>query len=87
MTNSATHWTQRILAGEKFVPLPVTAWESERVRLAGAPEVPLADWDTVRAAYDKVHGFNWRYQAELLDDQGVPPGAVSGIRATHNLDA
>jgi hypothetical protein len=53
-----------IKSGEPYVRLPISAWERERVRLAGA--ISLQDWETVKSAYDKVHGFNWRFEAGVL---------------------
>jgi hypothetical protein len=72
---------QSISGGAAYVQLPVRAWEQERVRLAGAPEVDAADWETMKTAYDRIRGFNWRCEARLLSDETEKASACEKIIA------
>lgn len=48
--------------GEPWTGFPITAWEEGRLRLARFLD-PEA-WMLVAAAYNSIHGFNWRYQLD-----------------------
>lgn len=52
-----------------YTAFPITAWEEGRIRLARMLEPE--QWMLVAAAYDAIHGFNWRYQHDKdhPDDQ------------------
>jgi type II secretory pathway pseudopilin PulG len=51
--------------GAPFAALPTSAWVAERVRLAGA--LDLDDWRAIAQAYDRVQGYNWRFEARVLE--------------------
>jgi hypothetical protein len=53
-----------IEGGAPYARLPTTAWVNERVRLAAT--FRLEDWDLVAVAYDRVNGYNWRFEANVL---------------------
>jgi hypothetical protein len=55
-----------IKGGEPYASLPTTAWVGERVRLAAA--FTADDWDLVARAYDRIRGYNWRFEAGVLKD-------------------
>jgi hypothetical protein len=55
---------EKILEGALFAPFPTQAWEAERVRLAAVLEE--SHWRSVAKAYDRVQGYNWRLQAQVL---------------------
>jgi hypothetical protein len=57
---------EKILGGAPFARFPTQAWESERVRLAAVLEE--THWTSVAKAYDRVQGYNWRYDAGVLRD-------------------
>src|SRR5690348_2965078 len=56
-----------ILQDNAYAPFPTVAWEANSVRLAGA--LPPEEWRVLAKAYDRVHGFNWRYAAGVLADE------------------
>lgn len=57
---------EKILDDAPYAPLPAHAWETERIRLAAVLEE--SQWSRVSKAYDRVQGYNWRYQAGVLKD-------------------
>lgn len=68
---NARRAAQYISAGAPYVALPVSAWEEGRIRLARSLEP--SEWLLVAAAYDAIHGFNWRYQ----HDRELPANGLS----------
>jgi hypothetical protein len=62
--------------GAPFARFPTHAWESERVRLAAVLEE--SHWASVAKAYDRVQGYNWRYEAGVLRDDPAEREAVCG---------
>jgi hypothetical protein len=79
---NAERGARYIKDGEPYTSFPVTAWETGRLRLARFldPEV----WMLVAAAYNSIHGFNWRYQ--LDQDRAAEGGdGVVGFTLTEPI--
>jgi hypothetical protein len=63
--NVGSHY---ILKGAYYTKFPMDAWREERSGLARA--LPREAFLVLARAYDAIHGFNWRYEAQVfqLDD-------------------
>ena len=58
-----------ILQNQPYAPFPTVAGDDNSIRLAG--ELLPEEWRVLAQAYDRVHGFNWRHQANVLTDDEV----------------
>jgi hypothetical protein len=79
---NAERGARYIQQGEPFIEFPVTAWEEQRLRLARFLDHEV--WMLVAAAYNSIHGFNWRY--ELDQDRARGGGDGRKGSALHELN-
>lgn len=61
---NANAGAEQILKGEPYTSFPMDAWREERSRLARA--LPREGFLALTGAYDAIHGFNWRFDAEVF---------------------
>lgn len=64
-----------ILEGADFYRFPTKAWEEERAALARV--LPRQGFVVLAAAYDAIHGFNWRFDAGVFDADAASPNRSS----------
>jgi hypothetical protein len=61
---NANAGAQYILQGEYYTHFPTDAWREERPKLARA--LPREGFLVVAGAYNAIHGFNWRFDAQVF---------------------
>jgi hypothetical protein len=61
---NANAGAQYILEGKYYTRFPIDAWREERSRLARA--LPREGFLVVAGAYNAIHGFNWRFDADVF---------------------
>ena len=78
---NAERGARYIRDGEPYTSFPVSAWEAGRIRLARSLEPEV--WMLVAAAYNSIHGFNWRYE---LDQDRAAGGGDGAAKRTLESD-
>ena len=61
---NANAGSQYILQGAYYTRFPTDAWREERSRLAKA--LPREAFLVIAGAYNAIHGFNWRFDAQVF---------------------
>jgi hypothetical protein len=65
---------QFILGGDWYTRFPTDAWEHERSRLARG--LPMEAYLVLSAAYNTIHGYNWRFDSSVFQSEASDPDSA-----------
>jgi len=74
---NAVEAAEFIRQGEPFTFLPVDAWQQTRLLLADP--LGLDDWKMLATIYARVHAYNWRVQAGVLESSGQKDRVLDSV--------
>ena len=75
---------QYILAGEWYTRFPTDAWQQERSRLART--LPMEAYLVLSAAYNAIHGYNWRFDSSVFQSTTSDPHSALLYRSCVRID-